>query len=147
MQLTPLSTHRAPRKKNKRRVHSFSDMVYINCIDIFIVTGSNSNNFNTFKICETKYYLETGYILSENRRKCYRHILCELSNYVVGQDSSVGIVTRYGLDGPGIKSRWGRDFPRPSRLSLGPTQPHIQWVPGLFPGYSGQGVALITPPI
>jgi len=51
----------------------------------------------------------------------------------VGQDSSVGIATRYGLDGPGIESRWGRDFPRPSRPALGPTQPPIQWVPGLFP--------------
>ena len=24
-----------------------------------------------------------------------------------GRDSSVGIATRYGLDGPGIESRWG----------------------------------------
>ena len=30
---------------------------------------------------------------------------------VVGRDSAVGIATRYGLDGPGIESRWGRDFP------------------------------------
>jgi hypothetical protein len=27
-----------------------------------------------------------------------------------GRDSSVGIVTGYGLDGPGIESRWRRDF-------------------------------------
>jgi len=33
----------------------------------------------------------------------------------VGRDSSVGISTRYGLDGPGIESWWGRDFPYPSR--------------------------------
>ena len=25
----------------------------------------------------------------------------------VGRDSSVSITTRYGLDGPGIESRWG----------------------------------------
>ena len=25
----------------------------------------------------------------------------------MGRDSSVGIATRYGLDGPGIESRWG----------------------------------------
>jgi hypothetical protein len=43
-----------------------------------------------------------------------------------GRDSSVGVATRYGLDGPGIESRRGRDFPQPSRLALGPTQPPLQ---------------------
>jgi len=28
----------------------------------------------------------------------------------VGRDSSVGIATRYGLDGPGIESWWGKIF-------------------------------------
>jgi hypothetical protein len=28
-----------------------------------------------------------------------------------GAGSSVGIATSYGLNGPGIESRWGRDFP------------------------------------
>jgi len=46
-----------------------------------------------------------------------------------GRDSSVGIAIRYGLDGPGIESRWGRDFPHPSRAVLGPTQPPVQWLP------------------
>jgi hypothetical protein len=40
---------------------------------------------------------------------------------VVGRDSSVGIATLYGLDGPGIETRWGRDFTQPSTLALGPT--------------------------
>jgi hypothetical protein len=52
----------------------------------------------------------------------------------VGLDSSIGIVTRYGLDGPEIESRWGRNFPHLSRPALGPTQPPIQQVPGPFPG-------------
>ena len=50
------------------------------------------------------------------------------------RNSSVGIATRYGLDGPGIESRWGRDFLHLSRQSLGPTQHHIQWVPCLSQG-------------
>jgi hypothetical protein len=35
---------------------------------------------------------------------------------------SVGITTLYGLDGPGIESRWRRGFPRLSRPALGPTK-------------------------
>jgi hypothetical protein len=31
----------------------------------------------------------------------------------VGRDSSVGIAIRYGLDGPGIESRWGDRFSAP----------------------------------
>jgi hypothetical protein len=40
----------------------------------------------------------------------------------VGRDSSVDIVTCYGLGGPGTESRRGRDFPHPSRPVLGPIQ-------------------------
>jgi len=29
---------------------------------------------------------------------------------IVGRDGSVGLATRYGLDGPGIESRWGKIF-------------------------------------
>jgi hypothetical protein len=47
-----------------------------------------------------------------------------------GPGSSVSIATGYGLDGPGIESRWGRDFLHLSRPALGPTQPPVQWVSG-----------------
>ena len=53
--------------------------------------------------------------------------------------SVVGIEIRYGLDGPGIESRWGRDFPHLSRPALGPTQTPVQWVPGLSRGVKAAG--------
>jgi hypothetical protein len=52
-------------------------------------------------------------------------------NIFAGRDSSVGIATRYVLDGPGIETRCERFFPHPSRPALRPKQLPIQWVPDL----------------
>ena len=53
----------------------------------------------------------------------------------VVRDSIVGTVTRYGLDGPGIESQWGRDFPHSSTPVLGPPGPlynrYRVWFPGV----------------
>jgi hypothetical protein len=49
-------------------------------------------------------------------------------SYMRGPGSSVGIATGYGLDCPGIESRWARDFSHTPRPALGPTQPPVQWV-------------------
>ena len=55
---------------------------------------------------------------------------CMLSMW--GRDSSVGIATRYRLDGPGNEFRCRRDIPHPSRPTVGP--------PSFL--YSGHGVFL-----
>jgi hypothetical protein len=62
-----------------------------------------------------------------------------LTLILCGPGSSVSIATGYGLDGPGIKSWWWQDFLHLSRPALGPTQPPVQWVPGLSQGYKVAG--------
>jgi hypothetical protein len=54
--------------------------------------------------------------------------------HIVGRDSSVGIATRYGLDGPGIQSRWMRDFSHLPGPAVMATQPPIQWISVHSPG-------------
>ena len=62
-----------------------------------------------------------------------------------GWDSVVGVATRYGLDGPGLEPRWGRDFPEP--METGPeVQPaSVQWVSGLFARGKATTHPLIAP--
>ena len=45
-----------------------------------------------------------------------------------GQDSEIGIATRYRLEGPGIESRWGQDFSTP-----------IQTGPAVHPAFCTMG--------
>jgi hypothetical protein len=64
---------------------------------------------------------------------------CGSVYYVNGPGSVVGIETVYGLDGPGIESRRGRDFPHLSSPALVPNQPPVQWVTGLSRGQRTAG--------
>jgi len=52
--------------------------------------------------------------------------------FKVARNSSGDIKTRYGLDGPEIEPRWGRDFKHPSEPILGPAASHTI-VAGPFP--------------
>ena len=62
-----------------------------------------------------------------------------LLQWVRGQGVLSKCKAHYGLDGPGIEYRWGRDFQHPSSPSLEPTQSPQQWVPRLFPGGNATG--------
>jgi hypothetical protein len=52
----------------------------------------------------------------------------------MGRDSSVGIATRYGLNGAGFESWCGRDFRHPFIPALGSTQPPSTMGTGSFLG-------------
>jgi hypothetical protein len=69
---------------------------------------------------------EQGTATSGHGHLVYKTDFNLLPGILVGRDNSVGVATRYGLDGPGIEPRCRRDFPHESRSALGPTQPPIQ---------------------
>ena len=50
-----------------------------------------------------------------------------------GSGSSIGVVTDYGLDGPG-SNPGGDEIFRQFRPAQGPTKPPVIWVPGLSRG-------------
>ena len=63
----------------------------------------------------------------------YIDIYTHIYAYIRGPGSSVGIATDFGLDGLG-SNPGGDEHSRPSTPVLGPTQPPVQWVPGLSRG-------------
>ena len=72
------------------------------------------------------FYCKTNY--PETNFNSFTHLL--LNGTPVHLGPGERIATRYELDGPGIESRWGRDFCHPIRPALRPTQPPVQWIPG-----------------
>jgi hypothetical protein len=63
-----------------------------------------------------------------------------------GRHSAVGIRTDYGLDGPGIESRCGRNFSQPSIPALGPHPALYSVGTGSFPGVKWPGRGVVHPP-
>jgi hypothetical protein len=64
-----------------------------------------------------------------------------------GPGSSVGITTGYGLDGPGIESRWWERFSAPVQTGPGAHPASCTMGTGSFPGVeSGRGVTLTLAP-
>ena len=66
--------------------------------------------------------------------------------FLQGRDSSVGIATRYGLDGPGIESRWGARFSAP--LQTGPRSHPVSYIMATrsFQGVKRPGRGVNHPP-
>jgi hypothetical protein len=62
------------------------------------------------------------------------------------RDSSVGIATRYGLDGPGIKFRWGPRFSAPVQTGSEAHPASYTMGTGSFPGVKRPGRGVDHPP-
>jgi hypothetical protein len=64
---------------------------------------------------------------------------------VVGRDTSVGIATRYGLNGPGIESRWGARFSTPVQTDPGAHAASYTMGTGSFPWVKRPGRGVYHP--
>ena len=64
----------------------------------------------------------------------------------MGQDSSVGIVTCYRQDGPGIKSWWGAKFSVPFQTGPGADPASYKMGTGSFLGLKWPGCGIDHPP-
>ena len=65
---------------------------------------------------------------------------------VEGRDSSDGIATRYGLDGPGIESRWEAKFSASVQTGPGADPASYTIGTGSFPGVKWPGRGVDHPP-
>jgi hypothetical protein len=102
---------------------------------------THETRFHTHKGREVKFYFLIAVALFVSI--LYDTLLCMMGS----RDSSVGIATRYRLDGPGIESRWGDIFRTyPDRLQGPPSLLYNGY--RVFPGSKvGRGVMLITHPL
>ena len=71
-------------------------------------------------------------------------ILIQVYNNNSGPGRSVGIATDYGVEVL-VSNPGGDEIFRPSRPDLGPTQPPVQWVPGLSWGWRRPGCGADPP--
>jgi len=73
-----------------------------------------------------------------NQEMLYCHGFLNLACGYTWAGCSVRIASDHGLHGPGSHPG-GDEIFCPSRPTLGPTQPPVQWVPGLSCGGAGRG--------
>jgi hypothetical protein len=95
------------------------------------------------QIPQNKIRLIDNTLTTKEKKKEKRKAGCNLEKLIVlsynlncrSRDSSVGIATGYGLDDRGVRVSPGKVknflLSTSSRMALGPTQPPIEWVPGV----------------
>ena len=95
----------------------------------------------------TEIYILREVILKSWIKSCYHlgRICCRDEG---GRDSSVGIATPYGLDGPWIESSWGARFFAPVQTGPGTHPASCTMGTGSFSGVkSGRAVTLTPHPL
>ena len=119
------------------KMHGTNVKILIRLLCKFCLLWNECYLYSVTSAAHIQVYVQTKRNQLVNRKKIlsiYRKQLLIYKTVISGPGSVAGIATAYGLDGPGIESRLGRDFPHLSRSTLRPTQPPVQWVPGLSQG-------------
>jgi hypothetical protein len=77
----------------------------------------------------------------------YKCVMARYAHVSEGRDSSLSVAAHYGLDGPGIESRWGARFSAP--VQTGPGTHPVSYTKGTgsFLGVKRPGVVLTCHPI
>ena len=80
--------------------------------------------------------------LKEALDRTVENSLWKVMTLPLGRDSSVGKANRYGLDGPGVESRWGARFSAPVQTGPGAHPAPYTMGTGSLPGVKrpGRGV-------
>ena len=105
-------------------------MHYMFVVELYITVKHKK-----FECCTTMFFK----ICRQQRKNTY---VC-----LRGPGSVVGIETDYGLDGPGIESRWEARFSAPVQTGPGAHPAFCTMDTGSFPGVkSGRGVTLTSLP-
>jgi hypothetical protein len=115
---------------------------YSLCVECFVRTSEQTANFVLYVINSlvfitvvevfTARYGLIPYIKQNRHQQNLHKFLLFLHSifiiFIIHYIDQPMHLIRYGRDGPGIESRWRQEFLHPSRPTLGPTQPPIQWV-------------------
>jgi hypothetical protein len=102
-------------------------MIYLPSVLVLLIDQIEKE----FSVVRHIYPVHTQLFYTSHWSLC---LLLQAQSTLGGPRRVVGIATAYRLDGPGIKFRWGRDFPHLSRPALRLTQTPVQWVSGLSRG-------------
>ena len=135
-----------------RRKKSSSEMSTLNNFKISVYNLCTIRILSVYYLCtiselfSKKLYAETEIENWASAVPSFKFIY----NYPVicGPGISVGIATGYGLDGPGIESRWGAKFSPPVQIGPGAQPASCTRCTGFVPAAkSGRGVTLTPHPL
>ena len=109
-------------------------------------------SFSWSPICVTRWFYCHALNIRSNQLKLqhsFSIFQTRLYSFIIltrGRDSSVGIATRYGLDGPGIESRCGVRFSASVQTGPGAHPASYTVGTGSFPGVKRPGCGVDHPP-